>query len=173
MEYMSASAVPGVVTPPAAAGRLAVEVKGVRIANLVELSGPSLAAGPAWQLDERERQIAGRSSARSSRGGVSLHRGAGLSEPGPLFGHAYRAARRSAFAWPRRSVRLRGVLYVLDEPSIGLHPRDNNKLLDTLARLRDLGNTCWWCGTRRRDQIERARLRLIDLRPGAGRLGEN
>src|SRR5439155_11456350 len=36
---------------------------------------------------------------------------------------------------------LRGVLYVLDEPSIGLHPRDNRRLLDTLAALRDLGNT--------------------------------
>src|ERR687890_544679 len=36
---------------------------------------------------------------------------------------------------------LRGVLYVLDEPSIGLHPRDNQKLLETLAALRDLGNT--------------------------------
>jgi excinuclease ABC subunit A len=37
--------------------------------------------------------------------------------------------------------KLRGVLYVLDEPSIGLHPRDNDRLLDTLTRLRDLGNT--------------------------------
>src|SRR5207248_7955199 len=36
---------------------------------------------------------------------------------------------------------LRGVLYVLDEPSIGLHPRDNRRLLETLAALRDLGNT--------------------------------
>src|SRR2546428_12363033 len=36
---------------------------------------------------------------------------------------------------------LTGVLYVLDEPSIGLHQRDNRKLLATLARLRDLGNT--------------------------------
>ena len=37
--------------------------------------------------------------------------------------------------------RLRGVLYVLDEPSIGLHPRDNDRLLDTLTELRDMGNT--------------------------------
>ena len=37
--------------------------------------------------------------------------------------------------------KLRGVLYVLDEPSIGLHPRDNDRLLDTLTHLRDLGNT--------------------------------
>src|SRR5207245_6275291 len=37
--------------------------------------------------------------------------------------------------------RLRGVLYVLDEPSIGLHARDNDRLLQSLGRLRDLGNT--------------------------------
>ncbi len=38
-----------------------------------------------------------------------------------------------------------GVLYVLDEPSIGLHPRDNSRLLETLKGLRDLGNTLlWW-----------------------------
>ena len=36
---------------------------------------------------------------------------------------------------------LTGVLYVLDEPSIGLHPRDNNRLIKTLETLRDLGNT--------------------------------
>jgi excinuclease ABC subunit A len=35
-----------------------------------------------------------------------------------------------------------GVLYVLDEPSIGLHPRDNDRLLATLRNLRDIGNTC-------------------------------
>ena len=34
-----------------------------------------------------------------------------------------------------------GVLYILDEPSIGLHPRDNDRLLDTLTQLRDMGNT--------------------------------
>jgi excinuclease ABC subunit A len=37
---------------------------------------------------------------------------------------------------------LRGVLYVLDEPTIGLHPRDNEKLLNTLTALRDKGNSC-------------------------------
>ena len=38
--------------------------------------------------------------------------------------------------------KLVGVLYILDEPSIGLHQRDNNKLIDSLKELRDLGNTC-------------------------------
>jgi ABC-type Mn2+/Zn2+ transport system ATPase subunit len=40
-----------------------------------------------------------------------------------------------------------GVLYVLDEPSIGLHPRDTRRLLNTLEGLRDLGNTVLWWST--------------------------
>jgi len=65
--------------------------------------------------------------------------------------------------------RLRGVLYVLDEPSIGLHPRDNRRLLDTLAHLRDLGNTVLVV-EHDQETIERADY-VIDLGPGAGRLG--
>jgi excinuclease ABC subunit A len=65
--------------------------------------------------------------------------------------------------------RLRGVLYVLDEPSIGLHPRDNSRLLDSLARLRDLGNTVLVV-EHDAETIERADY-VIDLGPGAGRLG--
>ena len=53
-----------------------------------------------------------------------------------------RAARRSACGSRRRSAsQLVGVLYILDEPSIGLHQRDNDKLIGTLERLRNLGNT--------------------------------
>ncbi len=65
--------------------------------------------------------------------------------------------------------KLRGVLYVLDEPSIGLHPRDNDRLLDTLSRLRDLGNTVLVV-EHDAETIERADY-VIDLGPGAGRLG--
>ena len=65
--------------------------------------------------------------------------------------------------------RLRGVLYVLDEPSIGLHPRDNDRLLNSLAQLRDLGNTVLVV-EHDADTIERADY-VIDLGPGAGRLG--
>jgi excinuclease ABC subunit A len=65
--------------------------------------------------------------------------------------------------------KLRGVLYVLDEPSIGLHPRDNDRLLSTLTRLRDLGNTVLVV-EHDADTIERADY-VIDLGPGAGRLG--
>ena len=61
---------------------------------------------------------------------------------------------------------LTGVLYVLDEPSIGLHQRDNNRLLDTLKRLRDLGNTVLVV-EHDEDAIRTADY-LIDMGPGAG-----
>ena len=61
------------------------------------------------------------------------------------------------------------MLYVLDEPSIGLHPRDNGRLLETLTRLRDMGNTVLVV-EHDAETIERADY-VIDLGPGAGRLG--
>lgn len=64
---------------------------------------------------------------------------------------------------------LRGVLYVLDEPSIGLHPRDNRRLLETLERLRDLGNTVIVV-EHDEETIRRADY-VIDLGPGAGTQG--
>ncbi len=64
---------------------------------------------------------------------------------------------------------LRGVLYVLDEPTIGLHPRDNSALLETLVALRDRGNSLIVV-EHDEDTIARAD-HLIDLGPGAGRLG--
>jgi excinuclease ABC subunit A len=65
--------------------------------------------------------------------------------------------------------RLRGVLYVLDEPSIGLHPRDNRRLLDTLAMLRDMGNTI--LVVEHDEETIRSADHIIDLGPGGGRLG--
>ena len=62
-----------------------------------------------------------------------------------------------------------GVVYVLDEPSIGLHQRDNERLLRTLERLRDLGNSVLVV-EHDRDTMEAAD-HVIDLGPGAGRLG--
>ncbi len=62
--------------------------------------------------------------------------------------------------------RLMGVLYVLDEPSIGLHPRDNERLLTTLKGLRDLGNTV--LVVEHDDETIRAADWIIDLGPGAG-----
>jgi excinuclease ABC subunit A len=64
---------------------------------------------------------------------------------------------------------LTGVLYVLDEPSIGLHQRDNRKLLGTLARLRDLGNTV--VVVEHDEETIRTADYVIDLGPGAGDLG--
>jgi len=64
---------------------------------------------------------------------------------------------------------LRGVLYVLDEPSIGLHPRDNKKLLDTLHELRDLGNTVLVV-EHDEETIEHADY-VVDLGPLAGTHG--
>ena len=61
---------------------------------------------------------------------------------------------------------LMGVLYILDEPSIGLHQRDNDKLLDTLKRLRDLGNTL--IVVEHDEDTMRAADYLIDIGPGAG-----
>ncbi|MSO64601.1 MAG: excinuclease ABC subunit UvrA [Alphaproteobacteria bacterium] len=64
---------------------------------------------------------------------------------------------------------LTGVLYVLDEPSIGLHQRDNRRLLDTLERLRDLGNTV--IVVEHDEEAIRAADHVIDMGPGAGVLG--
>jgi len=62
-----------------------------------------------------------------------------------------------------------GVMYVLDEPSIGLHQRDNGKLIATLERLRDLGNTV--LVVEHDEQTMRAADYLVDLGPGAGEHG--
>ncbi|MFQ5747290.1 MAG: excinuclease ABC subunit UvrA [Gemmatimonadota bacterium] len=65
--------------------------------------------------------------------------------------------------------RLVGVLYVLDEPSIGLHPRDNRRLLDTLEELRDLGNTVLI--VEHDEETVRAADHVVDMGVGAGRHG--
>lgn len=64
---------------------------------------------------------------------------------------------------------LMGVLYILDEPSIGLHQKDNRKLLDTLKGLRNLGNTV--VVVEHDEQTIRTADYVIDLGPGAGRIG--
>ena len=62
-----------------------------------------------------------------------------------------------------------GVLYILDEPSIGLHQRDNDKLIATLERLRDLGNTV--LVVEHDEQMMRSADHLVDMGPGAGEHG--
>jgi len=64
---------------------------------------------------------------------------------------------------------LSGVMYVLDEPSIGLHPRDNARLVETLRRLRDLGNSV--IVVEHDEETIRAADYVVDFGPGAGRQG--
>lgn len=64
---------------------------------------------------------------------------------------------------------LTGVLYVLDEPSIGLHPRDNDRLISTLKHLRDLGNSV--IVVEHDEETIRHADHIIDMGPGAGRFG--
>jgi excinuclease ABC subunit A len=64
---------------------------------------------------------------------------------------------------------LMGVLYILDEPSIGLHQRDNRRLIDTLLRLRDLGNTL--LVVEHDEEMIRSADHIIDIGPGAGEHG--
>jgi excinuclease ABC subunit A len=66
---------------------------------------------------------------------------------------------------------LTGVLYILDEPTVGLHPRDNQRLLKTLFHMRDIGNTVIVV-EHDRETIESAD-HVVDFGPGAGRLGGN
>ncbi len=62
-----------------------------------------------------------------------------------------------------------GVLYILDEPSIGLHQRDNRRLIDTLLRLRDLGNTV--VVVEHDEETMRLADHIVDMGPGAGEHG--
>src|SRR5207247_494963 len=93
-------------------------------------------------------------------GYLSLHRSAATLSGGE--------AQRIRLATQTGS-RLRGVLYVLDEPSIGLHARDNARLLGSLEHLRNLGNTVLVV-EHDEDTIRRADF-IVDLGPGAGNAG--
>ncbi len=154
---------------------LAVHVGGRSIAAFTALSLEAAAAATDELTRElarnpRQEQIAGRlvTEVRERLGFLlevglaylSLDRGAATLSGGE--------AQRIRLASQIGS-RLRGVLYVLDEPSIGLHPRDNDRLLASLFRLRDLGNTVLVV-EHDRETIERAD-HVLDLGPGAGRFG--
>jgi excinuclease ABC subunit A len=150
---------------------LAVRVKNLSIAEFTEMPvSRAVLTVRTWEFSEREMQIAGRVVDEIRRrleflsavglDYISLDRSAATLSGGE--------AQRTRLATQIGS-KLRGVLYVLDEPSIGLHPRDNNRLLDTLAHLRDMGNTVVVV-EHDAETIERADY-VIDLGPGAGRLG--
>jgi excinuclease ABC subunit A len=170
-EYMSpvpCQACKGLRLRPAS---LAVRVKNFSIAEFTALPiARALVTVRNWVFSERETEIAGRALDEIRRrleflsavglDYLSLNRSAATLAGGE--------AQRIRLATQIGS-KLRGVLYVLDEPSIGLHPRDNGRLLETLAKLRDMGNTVLVV-EHDAETIQRADY-VIDLGPGAGRLG--
>ena len=153
------------------AASLSVRVKNLSISDIVEMpiSRATLTVG-AWELGDRETQIAGR-VVDEIRRRLEFLRAVGLDylslerPAGTLSGGESQRIRLAT----QIGSKLRGVLYVLDEPSIGLHPRDNDRLLNTLMKLRDMGNTVLVV-EHDAETIERADY-VIDLGPGAGRLG--
>ncbi|HEX4015679.1 MAG TPA: excinuclease ABC subunit UvrA [Frankiaceae bacterium] len=150
---------------------LAVTMGGRSIAEVAEMSiADSAAFLGSLELTDRETQIAGRVlkevDARLAflldvgLDYLSLDRAAGTLAGGE--------AQRIRLATQIGSG-LVGVLYVLDEPSIGLHQRDNRRLIDTLVRLRDLGNTL--IVVEHDEDTIRAADWAVDIGPGAGEHG--
>ncbi len=132
--------------------------------------GKLLAEFQAWKPDATERKIAGE-VLREIRNRVQFLVDVGLdyltlARPAPtLSGGEMQRIRLAA----QVGSGLCGVLYVLDEPTIGLHPRDNRRLLDALRKLRDLGNTLLLVEHDR--EVVAAADQLLDFGPGAGRFG--
>jgi len=162
--------------PECEGSRLRPEARAVRVANhrIQEVTG--LTIGQALEfvtnvkLGKTQQEIAGR-ILREIRERLSFLRNVGLD---------YLSLSRSAATLSGgegQRIRLAtqvgsalvGVLYILDEPSIGLHQRDNGRLLDTLTSLRDLGNTV--LVVEHDEETIRAADHVIDLGPGAGRHG--
>src|SRR6186713_1061650 len=150
---------------------LAVKVKGRGIADYVNLPiSEAVELFDAFELTEREAMIASR-VLREIRerlrflydvgvGYLTLNRSAATLSGGE--GQRIRLATQIG-------ANLTGVLYVLDEPSIGLHQRDNRKLLATLTHLRDLGNTV--VVVEHDEETIRTADYVVDLGPGAGEHG--
>ena len=162
---------------PACEGRrlkphsLGVRVKSRTVSEYVGLPiGEALEVFDALELSERETLIAGRVLkeirdrlrflAEVGVGYLTLDRGAATLSGGE--GQRIRLATQIGSS-------LSGVLYVLDEPSIGLHQRDNRRLLSTLAHLRDLGNTV--IVVEHDEETIRTADYVVDLGPGAGEHG--
>jgi excinuclease ABC subunit A len=152
---------------------LAVKIAGLSIADFTALSLTDARAAVdkiRAQLTLRQRKIASRPLSEIAEridfllavglGYLTLARSAATLSGGE--------AQRIRLATQIGS-RLRGVLYVLDEPSIGLHARDNGRLLSTLETLRDLGNTVLVV-EHDEETIRRADY-VVDLGPGAGTAG--
>ncbi len=171
LNYMSATPCPRCQGRRLRPESLAVNVNGMSIADFTALPVTrAMEAVAAVRLNEREEKIAGRVLREIGErlgflhhvglGYISLDRSAATLSGGE--GQRIRLATQIGS-------KLRGVLYVLDEPSIGLHHRDNARLLQSLESLRDLGNTVLVV-EHDEETIRRADY-VIDLGPGAGRHG--
>jgi excinuclease ABC subunit A len=170
-DYMSPAECPACHGKRLRPSSLSVRVKNFAISEFTSMPiARALVTVRNWELGDRETQIAGRVVDEIRR------RLEFLSDVGLDYLSLERSAATLSGGESQRirlatqiGSKLRGVLYVLDEPSIGLHPRDNNRLLDTLRHLRDMGNTVLVV-EHDAETIERADY-VIDLGPGAGRLG--
>ncbi|WP_207478558.1 excinuclease ABC subunit UvrA [Arenibaculum pallidiluteum] len=152
---------------------LAVKVRG---RNISEIAALSIRAAEAWfaELNEhlrpKDREIAARILKEiNERLGFLVNVGLDYltmaRNSGSLSGGESQRIRLAS----QIGSGLTGVLYVLDEPSIGLHQRDNDRLLETLRRLRDLGNTV--LVVEHDEDAIRAADYLVDMGPGAGQHG--
>lgn len=150
---------------------LAVKINGHGITDYTALTiEESLKAFEKITLNEREEQIAG-NVLREIQSRLNFLNAVGLgylSLDRPSSTLSGGEGQRIRLATQIGS-QLRGVLYVLDEPSIGLHPRDNQRLLETLMALRDLGNTV--IVVEHDEETIRTADYVVDLGPGAGSHG--
>src|SRR5437016_4522609 len=173
LEHMSASQCPACHGKRLRPESLAVKVNAMSIADFTALPiSRALEVAQGIKLQGREALIAGRVMHEVVErvqflnavglGYISLDRSAATLSGGE--GQRIRLATQIGS-------KLRGVLYVLDEPSIGLHHRDNGRLLNALENLRDLGNTVLVV-EHDEETIRRADY-VIGLGPGAGRHGGN
>jgi len=155
--------------------RLKPEALAVKIAgkNISEVTGFSIKTAGAWfqnlskQLTPKQREIAARILKEINErlgflNNVGLEYLTLARASGTLSGGESQRIRLAS----QIGSGLTGVLYVLDEPSIGLHQRDNDRLLTTLKRLRDLGNTV--LVVEHDEDAIRSADYLIDMGPGAG-----
>ena len=157
-------------------GRLRREALAVKVAarNLVEVSALSVQRALDWftalSLGERDLKIADK-ILREVRDRLGFLVSVGLDYltldrmAGTLSGGESQRIRLAT----QVGSKLMGVLYVLDEPSIGLHQRDNRRLLETLKGMRDLGNTV--VVVEHDEETIREADWVVDLGPGAGRHG--
>jgi excinuclease ABC subunit A len=171
MNFMSASQCPTCRGKRLRPESLAVKVGGLSISDFTGLSlNKALVAARALSFTAREALIADRIRKEVVER-LEFLDGVGLSylsldrNAATLSGGEGQRIRLAT----QIGSRLRGVLYVLDEPSIGLHQRDNMRLIQALERLRDLGNTV--LVVEHDEDTIRAADYVLDLGPGAGRLG--